>query len=113
MLFLYYALLYFALSIGISAAAPTGDPSQSSHGELRLNPEAAEFRPAAPKVVDGTNLAHNTYIPQYMKADRLEMKTAEELGLVPGQLYNVRKYTLVSHCFHLGNPRNLTVCYRV
>ncbi|KAF8341891.1 hypothetical protein F5887DRAFT_918892 [Amanita rubescens] len=94
MLFLYCALLYFALSIGTSAAAPTSDPSQSSHGQSNLNPKAAEFRPAAPKAVDGTNLPHNTYMSQYMKANILEMKKANELGLEPGQLYNVRKYVL-------------------
>jgi hypothetical protein len=109
MLFLYYVLLYFALSI-TSAAAPTGDLSQSSHG---LNPEAAEFRPAGPPppmVVDGTI---DPNMPQYTSVVMTRMKTPEELGLELGQLYNIRKSILVGHDFHLSNPRNSTVCYRV
>jgi len=92
MLFLYYALLYFALSIA-SAAAPTSDryPSQSSHG---LNPEAAVFRPtgpAPPKVVDGTR---DSSLPSYITVDMKKMKTPEELGLELGQVYSVRKHIL-------------------
>jgi len=90
MLFLYYALLYFALSI-TSAAAPTSDryPSQSSHG---LNPEAAEFRPtgpAPPKVVDGTS---DSNMRSYKTVNMTKMKTPEELGLELGQVYSVRKH---------------------
>jgi len=107
MLFLYYVLLYFSLSI-TSAAAPTNDPSQPqrddtkehgsssqpSKGQFKLNPHAAAFHPAPPKVADGTNPQHNPYLLKYMDADITKMKKAEELGLNPGQLYNVRKYVL-------------------
>jgi len=107
MLFLFYALLYFALSI-TSAAAPTNDPSHH-----QFNPQAKEFRPAQPLVVDGSNPPLDPNMPEYMKADISKMKTAEEVGLQPGQLYNVRGYILVGHDSNLSNPRNLTVCYRV
>ena len=139
MLFSYYALLCFALSV-TSAAAPTNDQGAqaSSTQSYNFNPQAVEFRPKPlvadgtykpppkpqsppPPIVDGTykpppiavgtlnrkvQVVDDRYMPDYMKADISKMKTAEELQLKQGRLYNIRKYALVSHGFHLRNKFN-------
>ena len=140
MLFSYYALLCFALSV-TSAAAPTNDQSQQQGAQAssyNFNPQAVEFRPKPlvadgtykpppkpqsppPPIVDGTykpppiavgtlnrkvQVVDDRYMPDYMKADISKMKTAEELQLKQGRLYNIRKYALVSHGFHLRNKFN-------